>query len=118
MPGEGPHPAYETANGLARDIERYVADEPVEACPPSAAYRLRKFVRRNKVPVVAAGLVVLAFVAGIAGTTWGLILANQQRQLAEQQRQQADLARLAEAAHAQWRKNSETRRTTSAGRAE
>ena len=33
---------YETANGLARDVERYLADEPVEACPPSASYRLRK----------------------------------------------------------------------------
>src|SRR5437870_7301795 len=39
---------YETANGLARDIERYLHDEPVEACPPSTAYRLNKFVRRNK----------------------------------------------------------------------
>ena len=39
---------YETANGLARDIERYLHDEPVQACPPSAAYRFRKFARRNK----------------------------------------------------------------------
>ena len=39
---------YETANGLATDVERYLNDEPVEACPPSAGYRLRKFVRRNK----------------------------------------------------------------------
>ena len=39
---------YETANGLAGDVQRYLADEPVEACPPSAWYRLRKFVRRNK----------------------------------------------------------------------
>ena len=39
---------YETANGLAHDVERYLDDEPVQACPPSARYRLRKFVRRNK----------------------------------------------------------------------
>ena len=39
---------YETANGLAADIERYLHDEPVEACPPSAGYRFRKFARRNK----------------------------------------------------------------------
>ena len=39
---------YETANGLARDLERYLADEVVEARPPSAGYRLRKFVRRNR----------------------------------------------------------------------
>ena len=39
---------YETANGLARDVERYLADEPVEACPPSAGYRLRKFARQHR----------------------------------------------------------------------
>ena len=45
---------YETANGFAQDVQRYLADEPVQACPPSAGYRLRKFVRRNKGPVLAA----------------------------------------------------------------
>jgi len=45
---------YETANGFAMDVQRYLADEPVQACPPSAWYRLRKFVRRNKGPVLAA----------------------------------------------------------------
>ena len=39
---------YETANGFAMDVQRYLADEPVQACPPSAGYRLRKFARRNK----------------------------------------------------------------------
>ena len=39
---------YETATGLAVDLQRYLADEPVQACPPSAIYRLRKLVRRNK----------------------------------------------------------------------
>src|SRR5262249_43921799 len=38
---------YETANGLVMDLERYLADEPVQACPPSAAYQFRKFARRN-----------------------------------------------------------------------
>ena len=50
---------YETANGLARDVERYLSDEPVEACPPSAAYRLRKFVKRNRGPVTVAAVVLL-----------------------------------------------------------
>src|SRR5262245_58434938 len=45
---------YETANGLARDLQRYLADEVVEARPPGATYRLRKFVKRNRGPVVAA----------------------------------------------------------------
>src|SRR5262249_5129956 len=39
---------YETANGMARDVERYLADEPVEACPPTAGYKLRKFARKNQ----------------------------------------------------------------------
>lgn len=80
---------YETANGFAADIERYLGDEPVLACPPSVAYRLRKFVRRNKRPVAAVGLVLLALVAGIIGTTWGMIRA-------ENARQDAILAQLAE----------------------
>src|SRR5262245_31585449 len=42
---------YETANGFALDVQRYLSDEPVQACPPSASYRLRKFVRRNQRPL-------------------------------------------------------------------
>jgi serine/threonine protein kinase/tetratricopeptide (TPR) repeat protein len=67
---------YETANGLARDIERYLHDEPVQACPPSAGYRLRKFVRRNKGPVLAAATVLLVLVGGIFGTTWSMLQAR------------------------------------------
>ena len=64
---------YETANALARDVQRYLADEAVEARPPpSAKYRFQKFVRRNKGPMIAAGLVLLALVGGIVGTTYGL----------------------------------------------
>ncbi len=66
---------YETASGLARDIQRYLANEVVEARPPSAGYRLRKFASRHKGQVVAAGLVMLSLVLGMVGTTWGLIRA-------------------------------------------
>jgi WD40 repeat protein/tetratricopeptide (TPR) repeat protein len=66
---------YETANGFAMDVQRYLADEPVLACPPSMSYRLRKLMRRNKGPVLAASLVVLALVGGIIGTNWGMIRA-------------------------------------------
>jgi serine/threonine protein kinase len=45
---------YETANGLARDIQRYLADEVIEARPPSVGYRVSKFVRRHKGQVIAA----------------------------------------------------------------
>ena len=56
---------YESASALAADIQRYLTDEPVQACPPSAAYRFRKFVRRNQSRVAAAGLAaaLLAVVA-------------------------------------------------------
>jgi len=67
---------YETANGFAIDIQRYLADEPVMACPPSARYRLKKLMRRHRGPVLAAVLVFLALVGGIIGTTWGMLLAT------------------------------------------
>ena len=66
---------YETANGLAPDVQRYLDDEPVQACPPSAWYRLRKFLRRHRGPVLAAALVLLALLAGVVGTTVGLLYA-------------------------------------------
>jgi serine/threonine protein kinase/Flp pilus assembly protein TadD len=58
---------YETANSLARDIQRYLNDEPVQACPPSAWYRFRKFARRKKMALAMAACVFLAL-AGIAGS--------------------------------------------------
>jgi serine/threonine protein kinase/WD40 repeat protein len=61
---------YETASGLARDIERYLADEPVQACPPSAAYRLRKFARRHKVLLTAASVVAVTLLVAAAAVTW------------------------------------------------
>jgi WD40 repeat protein/serine/threonine protein kinase len=81
---------YDTANGLGRDIQRYLADEVVEARPPSVGYRVSKFVRRHKGQVLAASLVLFALLAGMAGTTWGLIVAR--RETAEK-----EAARLAEA---------------------
>src|SRR5262249_51448967 len=70
---------YETANGFAMDIQRYLADEPVQAGPPSAIYRFRKFVRRNRGPVLAAAVVLLTLIGGIVGTTIGLVHARQAR---------------------------------------
>jgi eukaryotic-like serine/threonine-protein kinase len=70
---------YETASALARDIQRYLDDEAVEARPPSAAYRLSKFLRRNKGSVIAASLVLLVLVGGIVGTTFGMLRADRAR---------------------------------------
>jgi WD40 repeat protein/serine/threonine protein kinase len=74
---------YETANSLARDVERYLHDEPVQACPPAAGYRLRKLLRRNRGPVAAAALVFVALVAGMIGTTLGLFEARRQTDVAK-----------------------------------
>src|SRR2546423_14274567 len=73
---------YETAKDFAADLQRYLNDEPVQACPPSAGYRLRKFVRRNKGPVLTVAVVLLALVGGVAGTTWGMMPAELARRLA------------------------------------
>jgi eukaryotic-like serine/threonine-protein kinase len=67
---------YETANGFARDIERFLNHEPVMAGPPTAAYRLRKFVQRNRGRVIAASLMLLALVVGVIGTTVGFFEAQ------------------------------------------
>jgi serine/threonine protein kinase/Flp pilus assembly protein TadD len=56
---------YETANGLARDLERYLHDEPVLACPPSAWYRFRKFARRHKRGLATAALLGVLLFAGM-----------------------------------------------------
>jgi tetratricopeptide (TPR) repeat protein len=58
---------YETANGFAADVQRYLNDEPVQACPPSARYRFRKFVRRNKGALVGAAVLAVAILV-VAGT--------------------------------------------------
>ncbi len=88
---------YETANALARDIQRYLADEPVEARPPSFGYRAGKFLPRHKGPVLAASLGLLTLVGGIIGTTWGLIDADRawraeasQRKVAESEKAKAE----------------------------
>jgi eukaryotic-like serine/threonine-protein kinase len=87
---------YESANGLAQDLRRYLAHQPVEAGPPSARYRLSKFLRRNRGRVTAAALVLIALLAGIAGTTAGLVRADRARQAeadrADGERQAKELA--------------------------
>jgi WD40 repeat protein/serine/threonine protein kinase len=91
---------YESANGLAMDVQRYLADEPVQACPPSQSYRLKKFLRRNKGPVLATALVLLALVLGIVAASWQAVKAGnaaakeaEQRQLADNEKTAAIAAR-------------------------
>src|SRR5262249_14991800 len=81
---------YDTANGLARGIQRYLTDEGVGARPPSVVYGVSKFVRRHKGQVLAASLVLLALLGGIVGTTLGLFEARRQE---EEARKQEKIAR-------------------------
>jgi serine/threonine protein kinase len=66
---------YASASELEADIERYIRHEPVVAGPPSALYRIKKYIRRHKVGVAAAALVIMAMVIGITGTSIGLVKA-------------------------------------------
>ncbi len=61
---------YETAYDFAADVQRYLADEPVQACPPSASYRLGKFVRRNRQALLVALLIFLALLGAMIATMW------------------------------------------------
>jgi serine/threonine protein kinase/tetratricopeptide (TPR) repeat protein len=61
---------YETAGALAADVERYLHDEPVLACPPRVGYRLRKFARRNRGRLVAAGVLGFAFLVAAGSLGW------------------------------------------------
>jgi tetratricopeptide (TPR) repeat protein len=67
---------YETANGLARDVQRYMADEVIEARPPSAGYRVRKFVRRHKRPLVTAAAFAVLLVVGLVVSIWQAVRAT------------------------------------------
>jgi serine/threonine protein kinase/tetratricopeptide (TPR) repeat protein len=81
---------YETANGLARDLQRYLADEPVQACPPSAGYRLRKFVRKHRPALLTVAAFLVLLVAGVVVSTWQAVRAWQAEARALQERDQKD----------------------------
>jgi WD40 repeat protein/serine/threonine protein kinase len=87
---------YETANGLAADLQRHMNNEPVVARPPSAAYRLEKAWRRHKITFAAATAVVLILVLGIAVSSWQAIAASRSRDAEREQRLAAQAAQQAE----------------------
>lgn len=76
---------YASASELAADIGRYLRHEPVQAGPLGVTYRLRKFIRRHRVGVVAGTLVFIALIAGIAGTTIGLLRARKAESIAQKE---------------------------------
>ncbi len=87
---------YETATGLAADVQRHLDNEPVSASPPGAAYRFQKLVRRNKLVFAAGTAVALALVFGLAASTWQAVRATNAEQAAtlagKRAEQQAQLA--------------------------
>jgi eukaryotic-like serine/threonine-protein kinase len=92
---------YETANGLARDIERHLNNEPVIARPPSVSYRLQKSLRRNRLVFTASGVVALALVLGVVVSLWQAVRATKAQRVAtaettleKEQRQRAEQGEL------------------------
>jgi eukaryotic-like serine/threonine-protein kinase len=86
---------YATANGFAADVQRYLADEPVLACPPSAWYRFRKFARRNKRTLATAalfGVMLLAAVGAVTGTVGWAVRDRESREQELARKTERDLA--------------------------
>jgi tetratricopeptide (TPR) repeat protein len=81
---------YETANSLALDIQRHLNDEPVAACPPSQIYRLKKFIRRHRIGVLAGSAIAAALLAGLTLATIGFVQARRQAVRADRE---AEIAR-------------------------
>jgi serine/threonine protein kinase len=85
---------YETANGLARDIQRYLADEMVEARPPSAGYRLRKFAAKHRAGLASAAAIAVLLLVGLSVSLWQMSRAiaaeAQAQQNAHKARQERD----------------------------
>jgi eukaryotic-like serine/threonine-protein kinase len=87
---------YETANGLAVDIQRHLSNEPVAARPPSTAYLVQKTWRRNRLVFTAAALIAATLIVGIAISSWQAIEAGRARNAEKKQLLAAQAAQQAE----------------------
>jgi eukaryotic-like serine/threonine-protein kinase len=67
---------YDTANGLAMDLQRHLDNEPIVARPPSTAYRLQEAWRRNTLAFIAGAAVAAELVLGISISTWQVVVAT------------------------------------------
>ncbi len=76
---------YETANGLAMDLERHLSDDPVSARPPTTLYRFSKFARRHRAAVLAATVVTVVIAASAVMSTVGLLRARRAELRAERE---------------------------------
>jgi non-specific serine/threonine protein kinase/serine/threonine-protein kinase len=86
---KGKERRYSSAADLAADIRRYLDDEPITARPPSAAYQLQKFARRNRVLVAGIAAVFMVLAGGIVASTWQAVRANRAGQIALAERDRA-----------------------------
>jgi serine/threonine protein kinase len=82
---------YESASAFAADVQRYLNDEPVQACPPSAGYRLRKLARRYRKPLAAAVGFAVLLLAGTVVSTWEAVRATQALERARDAERQAGI---------------------------
>jgi eukaryotic-like serine/threonine-protein kinase len=76
---------YDSASDLAADVLRYLRDEPVLASPPTTAYRMRKFVKRNRGRVIASAALIATLVVGAVGTTLGLVSVERERRATQRE---------------------------------
>ncbi len=83
---------YDTASSLARDIERYLAEEAVEACPPSTTYRMRKFARRHRAALATVSALAAMLMLGVCASAWQAMRARQAERAARAERDRAVLA--------------------------
>lgn len=81
---------YESPSVMADDVNRYLAGEPVEACPPTALYRISKYARRNKAAITTAAIVFVALLLGFSGTSWQAWRATKAHAIAEGHLQQSE----------------------------
>jgi serine/threonine protein kinase len=84
---------YDSADGLARDVERYLRHEPVEASPPSIGYRLKKFARRHRAALATAAGFLLLLVGGTVVSAWQAVRATTAERAALEDRDRAEAAR-------------------------
>ncbi len=80
---------YETASGLAADVRRFLAEEPVEACPPSAWYRFGKLARRHKAALTTTAVVATTLFLGTVLSTWQALRATRAERIALHAEQRA-----------------------------
>jgi WD40 repeat protein/serine/threonine protein kinase len=103
---------YDTASSFAADVQRYLEDEPVQACPPSAVYRFRKFTRRHKAVLTTAAAISLAVLLAITGLAVSTVLtwrAKDEVQQSLEREQQNSYYQRIQLADREWAANNMTR---------